>query len=969
VCRESHRPVPARLAAALALLLVLGAASAADAVGPNYCSGAASPRPLAAFNFESGALGTDTCGATPQNFTNSGVAGDTTAGRFSWGAQSGAFVRTDPDVMTCADATCTALDLAGANQPFSICANVRLSVLGEAIAHNIYTKDRNTATSSLRGLRFGLDPTEHIQAVVQPADCTSGRTILTAATAVTDTNLHHYCATSDDTNLKLYMDGAEVATVAYTLGICGNAINAAIGALEDTDPAYRDYFQGNIDALALWNAGLTATQVCDICRCGLDGSVADRTCGSCTGTLGGSPCAGSTPTPTATSTALTPTATRTATPTPTATPTSTAPTPTGSTPTPTPIANFYVWFGGGTCADTNAGTSEGAPWCTLPGTRTATDSGFLRATWGSAATTAGGAISTSNKVAAGTTLWLRAGGTMTSAAGGRLLVDSTYYAAGTAGNPTVFQVSSTWGAGDVVWNATGMSGLANIGAIWLRSLDYLALKGTSAAHFVAQNASPSSASAIIFGGTSGTHQVGVQLDYVEGNTSGYGVTALYADAFTIDHTLTHTNLQNGVDIGATSDSMCANGLLRDSESYDNSLGQVGGVANGFGVYGSTGITFLRCRAHGNRRDGFDFGTTSNTHDASATILNSQTYDNGEDGFGMSGGTAGTTTFTVINSVAFNNAGSGAQIYNGVTATLYHNVFHHNANASNFSGNILTYSEPGASAGPVNLTLRNNIFFRPKTFAQIGSYSSVSTVFDSDYNVWVPRASNTETMVEYPTATYRSYTNPPVWFGVHEQYGTAANPSFSSISTSAFASNNYHLTPGSVAVNAGLFLASPASVLTDLDGVTRSNPPEIGAYELGPTPTVTPTPVLTATTVATPTLPAPTVTATATLTPTPVATVTAVVTPTIPAATVTATPTRTPTPVATFTATPVVTPTLPAPTLTATPSMTPTATMTAVTPTPTPTVTATPPNATCILGPKPLKAKQLGAPLTAKVLCP
>mgnify|MGYP003694104777 CR=1 FL=1 len=123
-----------------------------------------------------------------------------------------------------------------------------------------------------------------------------------------------------------------------------------------------------------------------------------------------------------------------------------------------------------------------------------------------------------------------------------------------------------------------------------------------------------------------------------------------------------------------------------------------GSRTGFGVYGSTGITFLRCRAHGNRRDGFDFGTTSNTHDASATILNSQTYDNGEDGFGMSGGTAGTTTFTVINSVAFNNAGSGAQIYNGVTATLYHNVFHHNANASNFSGNILTYSEPGASAG-------------------------------------------------------------------------------------------------------------------------------------------------------------------------------------------------------------------------------------------------------------------------------
>jgi hypothetical protein len=338
------------------VLLVLLGASSASAVGPNYCSGAQSPRPLAAFDFEGSAFGTDTCGATPQNFTNSGVAGDTVAGHFAWHAQAGAFVRTESDKMTCADATCTALDLAGANQPFSICARVRLSVLGEAIPHDIYSKDRNTSSPALRGIRFDLSGTDKLRITLEPADCTSGQTTLTDSTAITDTTLHHVCVTSDDVTLKLYLDGAQRASVAYTAGICGNTINATIGALEDTDPAYAEFMQGNIDELGIWNAGLTATQVCDLCRCGIDGGETDHSCGNCTGTAGTSACSFIAPTATVTTTPP-PTVTSTApTPTPTATPTSTLPTPT-ATSTPVAVVDLYLNPSGTDTA--NCGTTPG----------------------------------------------------------------------------------------------------------------------------------------------------------------------------------------------------------------------------------------------------------------------------------------------------------------------------------------------------------------------------------------------------------------------------------------------------------------------------------------------------------------------------------------------------------------------------------------------------------------------------------
>jgi hypothetical protein len=138
--------------------------------------------------------------------------------------------------------------------------------------------------------------------------------------------------------------------------------------------------------------------------------------------------------------------------------------------------------------------------------------------------------------------------------------------------------------------------------------------------------------------------------------------------------------------------------------------------------------------------------------------------------------------------------------------------------------------------PLQITLRNNIFYKPKRFAQISSYNSPggNPVINSDYNIYVPRFSNGETGFDYPWGTYRSYTSPPAFIGTHDKLGLAYDPGFvASASTTDFASNNYHLSSSSSsASNAGVTLSGISRAATDRDGRVRGNPPDIVPYEYG-----------------------------------------------------------------------------------------------------------------------------------------
>lgn len=320
---------------ALTLAFLLSFTSVVWGAGHDYTADSACK---GAYSFESGALLTDSCGGN-DNFTNSGITGTVT--NVEWGAQAGLFDRPTNTFATCTDANCPNLDIFGATQNISICGWINMSEAPSSTNHFIFSKTRNTSVTSQRGYQLFVNTTGNVRASLQPFDCSSAQvSVSSTSTPFVTAAKHHVCMTSDNTNIKFYTDGVLDGSGAYTAGICNNSINMAIGAQENNDPLYQTPWHGQMDELTIRNDALTAAQVCEICRLGLDGSHTDRGTGVCNCSLVGVPTV--TPTPTATATP-----TKTATPTVTATSAETATPTQTSTPVPTstPSGGQIVYIG------------------------------------------------------------------------------------------------------------------------------------------------------------------------------------------------------------------------------------------------------------------------------------------------------------------------------------------------------------------------------------------------------------------------------------------------------------------------------------------------------------------------------------------------------------------------------------------------------------------------------------------------
>ena len=485
--------------------------------------------------------------------------------------------------------------------------------------------------------------------------------------------------------------------------------------------------------------------------------------------------------------------------------------------------------------DANAGTAQVSPWKTIPGMRLTNNSDFLRTNWG--------AITSANRIKAGDFIDIKAGTSMTSTIGGSLLISSTFYDNGTSTLPITIRVSSTWPAanGHFTYNATGMTPTFNGGTIDILFRDYIKIQGANATrNFRLINSTASNALQVI--GTSSTPNRGFGLSFSEVAFSpNRGVMLAWANDWIISNVVSHDHGNLGFDIGGSADQVNNNGLISDSEAYAinfTNCASLGGLCHGFGLYGSTNITFKNCKARNNGRDGFDFGSVGNNATSTALVVNSASYDNGEDGFGANGSeeqTSKMNTYYYINSVAFNNGQAGWDIYEAADVYLLHVIAHHNGNQNGFGGNFMIYSNAsGPTTWTTKVTIRNSIGYKPKTYANVYSYQANGrpTVIDSDYNIFVPRSSDSETFAETPYATGFTYTSPPSWKGPHDKVGIAHDPGFTAISTASFAGNNYRLlnTTGP-AINSGLYWnVAPSAILQDKANINRANPPEIGMYE-------------------------------------------------------------------------------------------------------------------------------------------
>lgn len=337
-----------RLLAALVVLLLAAPASAA----PNYTTQA---RCRIGLNFESGALGTDSCTAdgTSDDFTNTGVAGLATAGNFAWGLQSGDFEETESDQLSCTDAGCPGADLSGANQKISLCTRIKPETAGGGASREVFYKGAEASGS--RSIQFRINSTGKAE-VKLSGDCSAFSPTVASTTSLVAGTEYQVCFTSDDVTLAVWVNGVQEASAAYTAGLCNRSEDAVIGA-RLRNAALEEFQDGWLDDFCVFSDGLTAGEVCDLCRYGCDGTHADRTatCNTCAGTSGGA-----TPTPT-----LTPTPTVTPTPgTPTLTPTGT-PTATGTQPTPTPtstpVTGQRFWIDDGGANTAACGLAQGSP--------------------------------------------------------------------------------------------------------------------------------------------------------------------------------------------------------------------------------------------------------------------------------------------------------------------------------------------------------------------------------------------------------------------------------------------------------------------------------------------------------------------------------------------------------------------------------------------------------------------------------
>lgn len=441
------------------VLFLLLVPSLARANGPNYNTSAA-----ACYDFEdAGGLTADTCKSN--TLTNIGVSSDATF--HPQGLKSGDFEDSQTDSMSCTDAACPDLDIGGPSAQFSVCMWLDPETLNSGQTQALYYHGTEGGGTRSINLRYNSS-TNQFQGTIYASNCSTNATVNSTTTLTSGTvasGKFHVCMTYDNVNLKLAVNGIVEATAALTGGICAVNQPLRIGAFDlNGNPAGN--YDGQMDEIRPFGSGLSDLQVCDICRCGSDGTVSDRTtdCNSCTGTAGNvNSCSGATATPTITATptrTVTPTPTITVTPTPTlsATPTVTlTPTPT-VTATPVPIT-YNIDFGNSTglCSDTNDGLTETTPWCTLPGTRKADNSDWLRTAWGG--------VTTSNKVASCSKLSIKGGTIHASTSGGRVSVDSTWYSNGTEACPTEIKVKSGWGTGVWTIDGTGMSIAIYEGAI------------------------------------------------------------------------------------------------------------------------------------------------------------------------------------------------------------------------------------------------------------------------------------------------------------------------------------------------------------------------------------------------------------------------------------------------------------------------------------------------------------------------
>jgi hypothetical protein len=464
--------------------------------------------------------------------------------------------------------------------------------------------------------------------------------------------------------------------------------------------------------------------------------------------------------------------------------------------------------------DRNSGATKASAWKTVPGMAGAIS-------WG--------AISESNKIQPGTTIEIKAGSRFV---GKRWTIDKIYYAPGTAAAPTTIRVSGEWGSGNVVIDGRGAAVPKWNGGVQITDMSYIIISGADNIRRLEIKNFSGHSNILHYNGSETSRGVGNQLKWFDcHHSTEYCANNIWQDDLLYEDGLAHHNgalegepipkSGTGVLMGGASDATGDRNVIRRVSAYKNGLGAKandGSVSFGFQVTGGKDTLFEDCEAYENGRDGFDAGRADNKGDASMKFLNSSSYKNKEDGFGLNAGPIGQVSAIHINSIASYNGQANWTIYDGAKVEIYHAAGR--ASNANFHAFV---SNPGWPSPKIKI--RNSYFSAIPGGKQIQYYNASKNGFpiiDSDFNSWIPGISDREIFDDHFNG---SYISRPSWMGQHDRIGIKHLEAILNL-----IGENWRI-PKSIKPlrNSGIYLNSPNGVNFDRYGNARANPPDVGPF--------------------------------------------------------------------------------------------------------------------------------------------
>lgn len=524
---------------------------------------------------------------------------------------------------------------------------------------------------------------------------------------------------------------------------------------------------------------------------------------------------------------------------------------------------YYIDHGAGN--DSLGGTTTGTAWKSIPGTRDTGNTADLVSSYG------GGVVSTINKVPAGTIFKIKSGTTWDSTDGGYISITSSWYDDASAASPIIFQVDTTWGSGQVVYDASGITvPIAMIliqrnGIYWDGVVSNGILVENSTGDGIQYKEKAGSNASLL---DCNTQNIQFFNNGTSGfdNTSGSGLAQLsfrratgvyvYNCVFDGDN-----NWANGLKLGESGMGVtnafvttCSAFTLQGSTSGNDS-----GI--GFKAFNSQ-VIFTNCISTNNLK-GFDVGEqTGSGSNIFYTITSSTISSNiwGIASSDRSGPRTGTHTNLFYNNIISSNYYNGLWNYGGpYTTILIHNLFLGNGAGNNFNAYQVRMGNDSSEREVVNGYIYNNIFFKPSGRGQFNVHyfnqDSESDGFSlySDYNSWVSTASenfaywgSSEVTSDNQIFTYgangpgNASGNWYVWysysitqptngaFGHFHADGNSYATSGSNPTLPLFDSS-YHLTGGYRGANLSTNSWYLAVMGIDKDGVSRSGW-DLGPYE-------------------------------------------------------------------------------------------------------------------------------------------